>query len=333
MILVNKAILHILDFTSGMTVFSDQELELQNDSVNTFVTKHIEKTYQDQNAKAGSFYANSNFKRQLTDYLEGKLDFTAFSVKIAESMQAAVSQADVADSFDVLVCDLRVEDKRVIGILKCNNKVGFTHQVIQTDAKIKNEIINHYAILPSLTQKIDEYAFIDADSFAIRFVDKKLVVNGEEAYVLPEKILGCSSAVSPSSTIKLVKSITEKVAENHGQDSVAAISKVKNYMVENMETSELLDPVELGKKVFRASPVMQEEYLAEVQKAGIAEAVKVDREFCVKKGRNHKIKTDTGIEISFPVDYFENKEYMEFVNNPNGTISIQLKNIGKIINK
>jgi len=333
LILVSKAILHILDFTSGMTVFSDQELELQNDSVNTFVTKHIEKTYQDQNAKAGAFHTDSNFKRQLADYLEGKLDFAAFSVTIAEAMQAAVSRADAADSFDVLVCDLRVEDNRVIGILKCNNKVGFTHQVIQTDAKIKNEIINHFAILPSLTQKIDEYAFIDVDSLAIRFVDKKLVVNGEETYVLPEKILGCSSAVSPNSTIKLVKSITEKVAENHGQSSVAAISKVKNYMVEHMETSEVLDPVELGRKVFRASPVMQEEYLAEVQKAGIAEAVKVDRDFCVKKGRNHKIKTDTGIEISFPVDYFENKEYMEFVNNPNGTISIQLKNIGKIMNK
>lgn len=45
------------------------------------------------------------------------------------------------------------------------------------------------------------------------------------------------------------------------------------------------------------------------------------------------IKTDTGIEITFPTDYFENHDYIEVVNNPNGTLSIEIKNIGKITNK
>jgi len=325
--------LHILDFNSGMTVFSEQELEMKNDSVITFLTKHIEKSYNDQNSKAGVFRSDSNFKRQLADYIDGKLDFIGFSLSIAELMHSAISQADVLDSSDLLICDLKRDDNRFIGILKCNNRVGFTHQVIKRDEKIKNEIINHYAILPNLTQKIDEYAFIEVNSLDIKFIDKKRLINGQETYVLPEKILECSSTVSPNSTIKLVKSITCKIAENHGQSSVAAISKAKNYMVEHMETSEFLDPVELGKKVFRSSPIMQEEYVEEVKKSGISEVVKIDRDFCVKKGKNHKIKTDTGIEISFPVDYFENKDYMEFVNNPDGTLSIELKNIGKIINK
>ena len=127
--------------------------------------------------------------------------------------------------------------------------------------------------------------------------------------------------------------IAKKVAENHGESAVAAVTKAKTLMVEHTESSEYLDPVQVGREVFRSSPLMQQEYFEEVQKAGISEAVRIDREFCAKKGRQHKIKTDTGIEISFPVDYFENKEYMEFINNPDGTISIALKNIGKIINR
>ncbi|MBP2641660.1 MAG: yejK [Firmicutes bacterium] len=333
MIIINKAILHILDLNSGMTVFSEQELEIKNDSVITFLIKHIEKSYHDQNSKSGAFQSDSKFKKQLADYIDGKLDFINFSGMIAQTMHSAISQAEVLDSSDLLVCDFTIDDNRFIGILKCNNRVGFTHQVIKTAEKIKNEIINHYAILPNLSQKIDEYAFIGADSFDIKFIDKKHLINGQETYVLPEKILECSSAVSPNSTIKLVKAITRKIAENHGQSSVAAISKAKNYMVEHMETSEFLDPVELGKTVFRSSPIMQQEYVEEVKKSGISEVVKMDRDFCVKKGKNHKIKTDTGIEITFPVDYFENKEYMEFVNNPDGTLSIELKNIGKIMNK
>jgi len=49
--------------------------------------------------------------------------------------------------------------------------------------------------------------------------------------------------------------------------------------------------------------------------------------------RNHKIKTDTGIEITFPVDYTHDQRYIDFINNPDGTISIEIKNVGKIINK
>ncbi len=333
LIIVNRAILHILDFNSGITVFSEQELEIGNDSVNTFLTKHIERSYNDQNSKAGVFYPDSQFNRQLSDYVDGKLDFIRFSAAIAELTHTAIAQADVLDSSDLLICDLTMDDSRFIALLKCNNRVGFTHQVIKEADKVRNEIINHYAILPNLAQKIDEYAFIQVDSLEIKFFDKKRLINGQDIYVLPEKILACSSSVSPNSTLKLVNSITRKIAENHGESSVAAISKAKSYLVENTETSEYLDPVELGKNVFHSSPIMQEEYLAEVTKAGIAEVVKIDRDFCVKKGKNHKIKTDTGIELSFPVDYFENKDYMEFINNPDGTLSIQLKNIGKIINR
>ncbi|WP_405352536.1 hypothetical protein [Ruminococcus sp.] len=49
--------------------------------------------------------------------------------------------------------------------------------------------------------------------------------------------------------------------------------------------------------------------------------------------KSQKIKTDTGIEITVPVEYFEDDRYIEFINNNDGTISIALKNIGKLINR
>ena len=50
----------------------------------------------------------------------------------------------------------------------------------------------------------------------------------------------------------------------------------------------------------------------------------------MKKGRSQKIKTDTGIEITFPAEYAGNDDFIEFINQPDGTISIAVKNIGKI---
>ncbi|MCM0758613.1 nucleoid-associated protein [Sporomusa sphaeroides DSM 2875] len=330
---IDKAILHILDFNSGVTVFSEQELDITSNSVVAFLTKHIEKLYQDQSAKTGTFYPNSKFRQQVADYLAGGVDFTGFSIYAAELMYAAMAQADALASTDVLICDFTIDSNRMLALLKCNNKIGFIHQVVQENDKIKNDIINHYAILPGLAQKLDEYAFIDANSLAITFVDKKRSVNGVETYILADQVLECSSRVSPKETLALVNAITRTVAENHGASTVEAVAKAKNYIVENTGISEQLDPVALGKEVFSASPAMQAEYIKEVESAGIAETVKIDKDFAVKKGKSHKIKTDTGIEITFPVDYFESSEYIEFVNNPDGTISIQLKNIGSIINK
>ena len=332
-ITINKAILHILDFNSGITVFSEQELDMENKSVFAFLTKHIEKLTNDPGSKSGNFYSNSKFKDRLSEYIIGDLNFASFSSGIAELMYKAISQSDILDPADLIIADVNIDNEGFIVILKCNNKVGFTHQVTRDEGRIKTDIINHYAILPSLSQKIDEYVIIDVNSLHIKFSDKKRLVDGQETYILPDKVLECNSSISPKNAIELVHSITRMVSENHGQSSVAAISKAKSYIVENAEVSEYLDPVKLGKEVFSSSHMMQEEYIKEVKNAGIPCTVKVDRSFATRKGRNHKIKTDTGIEIAFPVDYFENKDYMEFINNPDGTISIELKNIGKITNK
>ena len=59
----------------------------------------------------------------------------------------------------------------------------------------------------------------------------------------------------------------------------------------------------------------------------------VKKEAVKRVAKNHKIRTDTGIEITFPAEYFENPDFIEFVSNPDGMISIELKNIGSIENR
>ena len=52
-----------------------------------------------------------------------------------------------------------------------------------------------------------------------------------------------------------------------------------------------------------------------------------------RAGACTRARTDTGIEISFPAEMLKDTEYVQFVNEPNGLISIELKNIGSIENK
>ena len=127
--------------------------------------------------------------------------------------------------------------------------------------------------------------------------------------------------------------ITKKVAEKHGKSPVEAITKVKNYLLENSEIADNVMPQAIAEVAFQESPLMQREYNEEIVNAGLSQEIQLDKELTVKKNKVHKIKTDTGIEITVPIDYFKNKDYIEFINNYDGTLSINLKNIGKLINK
>ncbi len=329
---ISKAILHIFDLNSGINVFSEEELNVDNSRVVKFLSQHIEKSYNEAHLKSGEFLENSKFREQVKAYFDEKLEFISFSRYIAELMDTFIGKSGQLNATDIIVCDFTVDNKRFVGILECINRVEFTHQIIKDDGKVKSDIIHHHAILPGPGQKLSGCVFIDYNSLDIKFSDKKRDIDGEKILALPDMLLECSTVLSPRESIKKVNSIARKVAENHGEDPMIIASRAKGMVLESWETEEELDMIDIGKKVFKLSPVMQEEFTEKIEKAGIPRLVKLD-EASVKATMSHKLKTDTGIEITVPVDYFKNKDYFDIVNNSDGTLTINLKNIGKIMDR
>lgn len=332
MIIIDKAILHILDFNSGMTVYSDEELTVQ-DSIETFLYKHIEKSWGSQDAKPGTFYEDSAFQEKLNAYLSGEMSFVPFSKEITHTLEEAFTHAEEMASADVIVADVRIDDRRQIVVFKSNSHIGYTHQVNQTENGIKNEIINHYSIMPNLTQKMEEFAFVDTESKGISVCAKKYTIDGNSIQVFPEILLECSLTPSPKEAIKNLSKTAAKVAEAYGQDKVATEAAVKSYVAENMQETDELDLVEAGKEIFKDNPSMQSDFDTAIKDAGFTEPVKMDQEATLKKMCKHKLKTDTGIELTIPTDYFDNTEFVEFNNNDDGTLSITLKHISNIVNR
>ena len=112
MIIIEKAILHILDFHSGVTVYSDTELPVK-DSIETWLLKHIEKAWGSQDAKPGSFYDDSAFLRQIGSYAAGELGFIDFSKQIAKTLEDAFTHAEEMPSSDVIVAAVSIDESRI----------------------------------------------------------------------------------------------------------------------------------------------------------------------------------------------------------------------------
>ncbi len=331
--IVNHSVLHILDFNSDICVFSQEELNIENTSVSSFVEKHLNHVQNDSSNQTGIFRKDSWFLGSMKQYVDSKIGFMDFSLQIANVLYDNVTNSDKKDSVDLLIVDFSQNDDSFLALLLMNSRLAYTHQVIKHGDTIQNSIIEHHAILPGITQKIDSYAIINQQAFSLGFSDKRRYIDGKDVFVLPEKILQCSAGASSRDVLKAVSSIAAKVAEEYGQNSTVVLSKAKNYLLENSEISTTLSPLELGEEIFAESEELQNAFASLVKEAQLPQKVEVGKSLAVKTGKSHKIKTDTGIEITFPAEYFENHEFIEFINNPNGTISIELKNIGKIINK
>ena len=108
---------------------------------------------------------------------------------------------------------------------------------------------------------------------------------------------------------------------------------MKSMLVDNIENSKPIQIDEIAEELFAEKPLAKAEFKEELKKQGVPTAIEVEYVKPTRSDKVQKIKTDKGIEIIIPVDYMNTKEFVEFKNQPDGTISIQLKNITHITSK
>lgn len=351
MIRINHAVLHVFDFTSCVNVFSETELDVTNRQVKSYITKHVNKALSSVDNKTGEFEADSMFAEELRAYARQERDFIGLSTQIAQFIAGELGRMSKSESIDLLVVDFEEEIKAVVGdadaidaafegkkrhffaVLLLESKQAFMHDIgYSEDGRSLNSIERHHAILPSPSQKVASYAVIDMKSLNVAFQDKKREIAGQETWLIPDGLLKCSMQASSREVIGEITRIVEEVAEEYGANSAVALSRAKAYVSEAAEEGRGIAADELADEVFEDEAI-RESFVRSAAEENFPERVNVDKTAAEKVVRNHKIRTDTGIEITFPAEYVHNPEFIEFASTPNGLISIELKNIGRIENR
>ena len=145
---------------------------------------------------------------------------------------------------------------------------------------------------------------------------------------LDRKVLADMAVNDPAAFTAVV----EEVANEYGANAAIATAKAKAYVAENAEDSDEVPFDEFVEEVFEDEGPRRS-FVEAAQKENLPEHAPVERAVAKRVTRNHKIRTDTGIEITFPAEYAQNPEFIEFTSTSNGLIRIELKNIGSIENK
>ena len=357
MIQVNHAILHSFELEIGEKNLSSQELDLDNKKTKSFVSRHLRKAANNVENNHGEFASDSGFADELSHYIVGHSDFIEFSQQLADFFYTELRKGDDATPCDLLVAeftdtvsagDVVVSEEaadqafdgdllRYFALLLLPRREIFVHSMSGYEGKTLAEILRTDAALPNPTQKIDSYAVINCDNMTVAFKDKPRTIAGMQSYLIPDGLLRCSKEASSKETIEAVNIIVEDIAEEYGLNTAVALSRAKAYVSENVDHEQAFNPQEVGRAVFQDAPEQIEKYEEKlshkVETEAIPERVEVKKSQATRMVKNHKIKTDTGIEITFPSEYASSAEFIEFSTDSDGLISIQLKNITKIENR
>jgi len=330
---VTNAIIHILDTNMDIPILSNTLLGL-NGEIRDFIKNHIYKTMTSDNCKNTILEGEENYcLNQLKMYVEDN-DFVAVTQNLSTKLFQFMKQNVDIPSGDVVFATFNCEGESYFSMLKMNYKSCFIHYVENTEEGVKNTIIKNHTILPSESQTLDEVIIIKLDDFSVKLIEKKYLINDKKEYYLSQYFLECQPELSPKAKLDIVTKTAEQINKKHYNDDVEKKMRFKKTLYDNCEADGTVDVVKVIDEVFENNLDAKNEFKERIMKKGIDKReIQLQNRNSFKKLERQIIKTDTGIEINIPLEQYEDREKLEFINNPDGTISILIKNIGKIEGK
>lgn len=327
MISINKAILHTMDEATQMYFCSEEEMILDV-AVCEYLIKHVEKVMSLNNAQKGKFKMTSKLYGQFKEY--DSEQFVSITRSIANTWFAAYIDVLRFCNMNLLFVEFREEDTNYFCVMQFKNKSGYIRNILKEDGVVRNEILTYASLLPSLSQSVEEFFVINLDDYSILLKEDKRYLNSEDELLISDQILYCDIEMSMKDSLKVINDIVSKVSDELEEDVLDNTLKVKRLMKSCIETDKILDVKDICPVVFPNNEQFEEKFEALAMESKLPKTIELEAK--TPAGiRKHKIKTDAGVEIIIPVDYADSKDTFNIVNNSDGTVSIELNHIGRIV--
>lgn len=331
-IIIRNAIMHILDSSIGMPVLSDTLLELSPD-LNDFLRGHIYKVASSDELKTCVFDEDlSEFYRLIQNFNEDEL--IPVSKEIATKLYQIMAANIDIKSADLCIVTYQYESCMYLAVLKMNYKDCYVHMTHkEEDTGNTNDIIRHSAALPAASSKLSEAVLINLSDYSVQIIERKYEINGQKQNYLSEIFLQCHAKMSSKTKFNLVKKAVDEINKKYYEGDLGKQLEAKSVIHNEYSDQGLIQPENIGEKLFGTIPEIKEEFTEKLSKYNLhTEEVRPQNQATTKRFEKQYLTTDTGIEINIPMEEYDNN-HIEFITNPDGTISVLIKNINNIISK
>lgn len=362
-IIIRKSILHILDTNHGECILSNILLDPGPD-LHDFIRTHIYKIFSSDDTKNCEFNPETSPIYSILETWDESDDdsFIETSQIIANKLYASMCEGLDIPAADLLFITFQAEGIIYLALLKMNYRESYTHEVSLnnhyrsetpvfsgTDSQeipseeseekeeaplINAEIIKSHALLPSASSRIPEAVIINLSDYHIKLLEKKYEINGEKAYYLSENFLVCHTSIPPKKKLNILTKVINNISNKYDGADLKTKMDTKSALQKEYVDRQSFDIEEIGNKLFGKSPEKKSEFDEKMEQYDLQfDNFTVVNENTVKKLEKQVMVTDSGIEISIPMETYNKLANFEVQTDVTGKSTIIIRNIDNLILK
>lgn len=323
-VIIRKAIVHILDCENGFMNLSNTLIDLGED-LNDFLRAHIFRLIDSDDMKKCHFHEDLSLVYSMLQKLDEKDDesFIQTTRALAEQMFDIMSESLEIPSADLICVSYQVQSQVHLALLKMNYKDSYVH-FQENDS---NDIIKQ-RIMPSVGARLTEAILINLETMELRLVEKSYEIREEKVNYLSERFLMCYTELAAKKKFSILTRTINDINNKYNGADIKTKLETKSKLQKAFEEEGEFNINEIGQELFGNHVEQKEVFDEKMERYDLMyDRFSVTKDNTVKKLTRQVIVTDTGIEISIPMEEYNSKDNIVITQDVDGTSTITIKNI------
>ena len=325
-IIIHQAILHVLDTTLDAPVLSGGGMELTAEKT-AYLQNHIEKLLASDEIRQCRPLLDSAFRNEL----EHNQDFIDLSCRIAGVLFDYMHAHTTIPGADLAVVDFTRDGAPWLGILKLNYKNGYTHYTETVEGAPVNSIIQQRACLPTQSGKVEEGALVNLTDYSMRLLEKKYDIDGHKEFYLSSVVFQYTQAEPEKKKLQAIQEAAAQAVKDAYEDEPHADAQVAMLIANQAADNDNQVSVEqVRQQLAEEYPLAAVPFDDYVEKSEVLEEAAAPVTVTparIRRMESRSIRTANGIEVKIPTELLNSDSELEFLHDPDGSVSLLIKNV------
>lgn len=325
-IIIHQAILHVLDTTLDAPVLSGGGMELTAEKT-AYLQNHIEKLLASDEIRQCRPLPDSAFRNEL----EHNPDFIDLSCRIAGVLFDYMHAHTTIPGADLAVVDFTRDGAPWLGILKLNYKNGYTHYTETVEGAPVNSIIQQRACLPTQSGKVEEGALVNLTDYSMRLLEKKYDIDGHKEFYLSSVVFQYTQAEPEKKKLQAIQEAAAQAVKDAYEDEPHADAQVAMLIANQAADNDNQVSVEqVRQQLAEEYPLAAVPFDDYVEKSEVLEEAAAPVTVTparIRRMESRSIRTANGIEVKIPTELLNSDSELEFLHDPDGSVSLLIKNV------
>ena len=325
-IIIHQAILHVLDTTLDAPVLSGGGMELTAEKT-AYLQNHIEKLLASDEIRQCRPLPDSAFRNEL----EHNQDFIDLSCRIAGVLFDYMHAHTTIPGADLAVVDFTRDGAPWLGILKLNYKNGYTHYTETVEGAPVNSIIQQRACLPTQSGKVEEGALVNLTDYSMRLLEKKYDIDGHKEFYLSSVVFQYTQAEPEKKKLQAIQEAAAQAVKDAYEDEPHAEAQVAMLIANQAADNDNQVSVEqVRQQLAEEYPLAAVPFDDYVEKSEVLEEAAAPVTVTparIRRMESRSIRTANGIEVKIPTELLNSDSELEFLHDPDGSVSLLIKNV------